>query len=461
MTLTTPYLWTPSSGPSPVTVTGEMPSWLSGHLVRTAPAIFERGAWQAEHWFDGLCLLYGFELRQGHVGFRQQLLASKVEADSRLGKRERLSFGSSVKRSFFKRLFNPIAESTDNANVNVVPWRGGFLAMTESPSQHLIDAATLVTKGVVVHEGFQKLNSITAHPHLDVARRAMVNVGAAYGRTSQLVVFRETEDGRRIEEGRVEVDRSPYIHTFGFSERFVTVVDQPLRFNAVKMLWSNKPVRSHYEWQPETGTRFRVLDRRDGSWRLWEAPTLFVFHIANQFEDGDCLVLDLVEYADPSVIDALTMDRLGAGHPIPNTSLVRYRLDPARKTAVREPVGDVRFELPTINARAHDGRPYRYAWGTFGGEGFDAVIKLDLQTGTPVQTKDDAFLNGEALFVPRPGSTAEDDGVVLTVGVHRDGTRSALTVLDAATLELRARAEVALALPMGFHGSFTHAGQST
>jgi carotenoid cleavage dioxygenase-like enzyme len=28
--------------------------------VRTAPAVFEQNGWRADHWFDGLGLLYGF-----------------------------------------------------------------------------------------------------------------------------------------------------------------------------------------------------------------------------------------------------------------------------------------------------------------------------------------------------------------------------------------------------------------
>jgi len=37
-------------------VTGSLPDWLRGELVRTCPAVFQAVRWQAGHWFDGLCM---------------------------------------------------------------------------------------------------------------------------------------------------------------------------------------------------------------------------------------------------------------------------------------------------------------------------------------------------------------------------------------------------------------------
>jgi carotenoid cleavage dioxygenase-like enzyme len=44
--------------------------------------------------------------------------------------------------------------------------------------------------------------------------------------------------------------------------------------------------------------------------------------------------------------------------------------------------------------------------------------------------------------------------VLLAVGSHVDTQRSAMVVLDAATLDVRAWAEVPIPIPLGFHGSF-------
>jgi beta,beta-carotene 9',10'-dioxygenase len=43
-------------------VRGTVPPWLTGTLVRTAPAQFEVGDQRYNHWFDGLAMLHKFAL---------------------------------------------------------------------------------------------------------------------------------------------------------------------------------------------------------------------------------------------------------------------------------------------------------------------------------------------------------------------------------------------------------------
>ncbi len=59
----------------------------------------------------------------------------------------------------------------------------------------------------------------------------------------------------------------------------------------------------------------------------------------------------------------------------------------------------------------------------------------------------------EPVFVPRPGATAEDSGVLLSTLTQADG-RTALLVLDAASLQEVARAVMPYGVPNGFHGCF-------
>ena len=52
--------------PEPVTleVSGTLPSWLEGALLRTGPSKFEVGARSYNHWFDGLAMLHRFVFAQ-------------------------------------------------------------------------------------------------------------------------------------------------------------------------------------------------------------------------------------------------------------------------------------------------------------------------------------------------------------------------------------------------------------
>jgi beta,beta-carotene 9',10'-dioxygenase len=444
-------------------VLGALPGWLKGQLVRTAPAAFTTGGFAAQHWFDAQGLVYGFEFGQG-VRFKQQLLASRHLAALERGENRMASFGTDLSRSFFRRLFQPIPQLTDNANVNIVPWQGRWLAMTEAPDQHQIDPVTLASVGVYQYEDELPGGLIpSAHPHYDAAGGAMVNVGSLYGAKSEVLVFRQGRDSHRRElEGRLALKHVPYIHSFGLTARHAVIIDQPLAVNPLRMLFSNKAFIRHFEWQPGRGTRLWKLERSTGKWSAYEADALFCFHTINSFEDGADLVMDFIAFDDPAVIDAFYVDALARGLPDLKPRLLRARLTPGKQHAYIEPLSDDGFDFPQISYRAHHGLPYRYAWGTSFGhtpEGrYESVLhKLDVTSGQALRFTDPAFTFGEPVFVPRPGAPAEDDGVLLAVGSHASDDKSRLLVIDAARLEPLATCDVPLSIPLGFHGTFARA----
>ena len=182
-----PFRWTQRERTSlPVQVSGSLPPWLRGQLVRTAPAVFESHGWRAAHWFDGLGLVYGFSF--GHeVSFTQQALACGQARELAAGRARTASFDTPMRRNLLQRLLAPVPPVTDNANVNVVPWQGAWLAMTESPHQHVIDAGDLGSRGTYRYEDdLPRGLGMTAHPHFDFERNAMVNLGTTLGPKSEL-----------------------------------------------------------------------------------------------------------------------------------------------------------------------------------------------------------------------------------------------------------------------------------
>jgi len=62
-------------------LSGELPSWLQGSLLRTGPAKFEVGGTAAggggqrmRHWFDGLAMLHRFTIGHGRVSYGNRFL---------------------------------------------------------------------------------------------------------------------------------------------------------------------------------------------------------------------------------------------------------------------------------------------------------------------------------------------------------------------------------------------------
>ena len=110
-------------------------------------------------------------------------------------------------------------------------------------------------------------------------------------------------------------------------------------------------------------------------------------------------------------------------------------------------------------ARERTGKPYGYAYGVDaagrdGWSAFDALVKIDVRGRSVATWRAPGAYPGEPLFVGRPGATDEDDGVLLSVVLDTNEAASYLLVLDARTLEERARAIAPHAIPFGFHGLF-------
>ena len=129
----------------PAKIDGTIPEWLRGEVVRTCPAVFETSGWRAQHWFDGLGMIYAFRIGNLGVDFRSRLLDSETARDAWQGKANLGSFGTPTARPLVQRIFVPVARISDNTNVNIVRMGPELVAMTEGDRQNVIDAETLAS----------------------------------------------------------------------------------------------------------------------------------------------------------------------------------------------------------------------------------------------------------------------------------------------------------------------------
>ena len=99
------------------------------------------------------------------------------------------------------------------------------------------------------------------------------------------------------------------MHSFGMSERYVVLAENPLIVNPMSMPLSKKAFIDNYTWEPERGTRLIVMDRHTGEVQgIHETDAMFCFHHVNSFERDGELVVDLIAYDDPAVIHMLDLD---------------------------------------------------------------------------------------------------------------------------------------------------------
>jgi beta,beta-carotene 9',10'-dioxygenase len=444
-------------------LSGELPAWLGGSLLRTGPAKFEVGEQRMGHWFDGLAMLHRFTIDAGKVSYGNRYLQSRsYRAAKAQGRMVYGEFATDPCRSLFKRvqtLFAPGKTLPDNANINVTRLGERFISMTETPMPVQFDPHTLETAGVQPYEVPGQLT--TAHPHMDRASRGMLNYAAKLGRVSKYRFFAVDPDASKPRAiGSLPVKEPAYMHSFGLTERWLVLAEFPLVVNPLALALSGRPYIENYKWKPELGTRFTLVDRATGeATGGFQTDACFAFHHVNAYEDGGEVVVDLCVFADAGVIEDLYLDRLRQGKPVQSAELTRFRLKLADRSVQRERLSEEEIELPRINYGRCNERPYRYVWGVGDGPSgwLERIVKIDTHDGAALSWAERGCYPGEPVFVGRPDAQDEDDGVLLSVVLDAAAESSFLLVLDAADLRELARARVPHHIPFGFHGQFARA----
>ncbi|HSK50549.1 MAG TPA: carotenoid oxygenase family protein [Solirubrobacterales bacterium] len=445
-------------------VEGQIPAWLSGTLLRNGPAKFEAGERALRHWFDGQAMLHRFSFDGGRVAYANRFLRTEAYREVEAGRISYGEFATDPCRSLFKRaatMFRP--RLTDNCNVNLTRLGDEFVAMTETPLPVAFDPETLEALGVAYEP--PGLHA-TAHPHHDPERGELVAYATHFGPRSEYRIYAQADRSRQRPIASLPVSEPSYMHSFALTERYAVLVAFPLVVSPLRLGLSGRPFIENYRWKPELGTEILVFEREGGDLRgRYEAAPCFSFHHVNAFERGEELVLDLIAYDDAAIVRALYLERLrtGTSPELAEGRLRRYRVGLSGGAVVEEELSEAALELPRIDYRERNGRPYRFVYGAGvhrGEDGapadfLDQLVKVDVGDGAATTWWEPGSYPGEPVFVPTPQpDRAEDDGVLLSVVLDGRSASSYLLVLDAATMDEVGRARVPHHIPFGFHGPY-------
>ncbi|HVL52538.1 MAG TPA: carotenoid oxygenase family protein [Actinomycetota bacterium] len=448
-------------------VSGAIPSWLSGTLVRTGPAKFEVGQQKFNHWFDGLGMLHRFALEGGEVSYGNKYIQSRAYLEAmendQISMRE---FATDPDPKLFRHVshgYEP--HGTDNAIVNVVKVRDKILATTQMPLPIEFDPYTLKTIGTFDYEDNLPDGFTTPHPQVDHKEGFLYNWTISLDPPISHNLYRFDGTNRELLT-TIRSEAPSFLNSFALTDLYVVMVEQPYRLDVMSLIAGGKAFANCFDWHPEEPCRFHVIDRADGELlRTFETESFFFLHHINAYEDDDGVVVDMVTYRDPQIIQALYLDNLRAGGAIPVPQARRFRLNSDEDRIYSEPLRDAFVELPRINYDKVNGRPYKYFYG-FGGYGsapggsaltFDfanSLVKVDV-TGGPTQIwQEDGCFPGEPIFVPEPDAVEEDDGVLLSVVLDSAASSSFLLVVDARTMQELGRAGLPHHVPFSLGGEF-------
>jgi carotenoid cleavage dioxygenase-like enzyme len=443
-------------------IQGHIPPWLTGTLVRNGPAKFEVGAQHYNHWFDGLAMLHTFSFQGGRVSYANRFLESQSFMEAREhGKISRGEFGTNPGRSLLGRvmaLFSP--RTTDNAAVSINMVANEYIALTETPVPLIFDPATLRTLGAFHYDDPLKGQLSTAHPHFDFVRNQYFNYCTQLSRKSTYHLFSIAAQSRRRQlVSSIAVDTPAYMHSFGMTQRYVILAEFPLVVRPLALRLSGKPFIENFQWQPQRGTRFRVISKDDGHVvATCESEAFFAFHHVNAFEQGDDIVVDLIAYPDATIIDALYLDKLRRGRAdLATGQLRRYCLRLTGGDSAYETLSEETLEFPRIHYKACNANPYRYLFATgnrLPHNFHDQLVKIDVQDRTSQSWFEQGCYPGEPVFVAAPDTVGEDEGVILSVVLDAQQGSSFLLILEARSFAELARARVPHHIPFGLHGQY-------
>lgn len=446
-------------------VRGQIPSWLTGSVIRVTPAQFDIGGGSVGHWFDGLGMLNAFSFSSGTVSYASRLQDTEAHRAARRGRYyPGVSMATDPCRYLGQRLTMVFDRSElGTPNVNVARLGDRYLAATESSAPLEFDPDSLETRGFVdLRDSIRDFHGSFAHPHFDLDTGEMLTYITRISAPNQhRIVAIEPNTLKRRQIATVPATRNPsYMHSFALTENFIVLTMQPLSYSLPDILRSGK-FQDGYRWHPERGTHFAVIDRRTG--RLLgrhQAEPFFYWHHANAFEQDGEIVLDVVASDSPESVWDLDLAKLRdpAHRPAFYGNLRRYRIPLRGGPAWGTTVSDLRMEFPQFNYGANQGRDYRFVYGiAYRGtesDWFDQIVKIDVGDGSAKTWHEEGCYPSEPMFAQAPGGDGEDAGVVLNIVLDSRAGRSFLLVLDGATFQELGRAEVPHHIPFNFHQQY-------
>ncbi len=419
-----------------VAVEGRLPGWLSGSYLGIGPARFHRGEMRYRHWLDGDGMVFRLRIAEGGARLTTRWLGSpKHDEEAAAGRFLYRTFGTSFEGD---RLVRNVALATP-VNVSVYPFAGRLLAFGEQGLPWELDPTTLETLGE--HTFDRRLNHISpfsAHPSLDPDSGEMVNFGISFATAAPtLTLYRFGADGQLTYRRRHALDLPASVHDFGLSPHWAAVHVAPYLLDMEAFLERGASVQEALRWQPERGSRLWIFDREQGDLTsVVPVGEGYCLHHINAFEQGEDLVVDLLELSEPIYPDYQPLPELFVD--VKPARPVRLVIDPrqGRLRSRQELAFDQSADFAAIDPHLA-GKSYRWFWmlavahtGRPGRKFLDRLVRGDWQEGRLAELyapEPGRYLAAEPAFVPGP----EGAGVVLVPELDTEVMSTSFLVLDA------------------------------
>ncbi|KAA1380095.1 carotenoid oxygenase family protein [Aeromicrobium fastidiosum] len=422
-------------------VQGEIPSDLDGVYLRNTenplhPAI------RNYHPFDGDGMVHVVGFRDGTAFYRNSFVRTDgLMAEQDAGKSLWAGLAERPSQSLMDHGWGARGRMKDASSTDVVVHNGVALtSFYQCGDLYRVDPMTTRTLGKETWGGAFPFDwGVSAHPKIDDA-------------TGEMLFFNYSTEAPYMNYGVVDANHElvhytpvplpgPRLpHDMAFTENYAILNDCPLFWDPEGLAQGAYAARFHRDMPMRLG----VIPRRGGpdDIRWFDCESTFVLHWVNAYEDGDEIVVDGFFESDPSPADNgmgdkwqrafrfLANDRM-------QPRLHRWRLNMVTGLVKEETLTDTISEFGMMNG-SHAGRKYRYAYAATSKPAwflFDGLVKHDTWTGQEQHFRFEENVYGsESAMAPRVGSTAEDDGYLITLTTDMNQDASFCVVFDASDI---------------------------
>jgi carotenoid isomerooxygenase len=377
--------------------------------------------------------------------------------------------------------------------------------MTETPKMRQFNPKTLETLDLVNLKDYTGIVFQPAHPVV-AEDGSLYNIGLKMGSAgTQFIIFHIPNAENKFENMKIVAKFPPkrksypsYTHSFALTENFFVVIEQPFTmsvYELAKSIFKRTNFTDSFRWFEDEPVYVHLIDRKSGQIvHSYETETFFFFHTINAYEENGHVILDLTCYEGSEIVKSLMVENMRTLQNRPKTRMFTSRplryvfpltysaddkvdknlitLNGSETKAYMQSSGTVLcfpemlcdrpFEFGTLYYEKHYAKKYRYFYGV----GMDIysdfpgrLIKVDVETKKEWIWQEENVYPSEALFIPSPTATSEDDGVLVSALLRgkEDTNCVELLVLDAKTFKELGRSEFKdLPSPVTktFHGWF-------
>ncbi|MGJ9422579.1 carotenoid oxygenase family protein [Aeromicrobium sp. CF3.5] len=420
-------------------VEGEIPTDLDGVYLRNTENPVHPSL-KNYHPFDGDGMIHVVGFRDGKAFYRNRFIRTDgLMAEQEAGHALWAGLAERPSSALRDKGWGARTRMKDASSTDVLVHRGMALStFYQCGDMYRIDPMSAETRGKEDWNGkFPFEWGVSAHPKVD-------------DRTGEMLFFNYSKEAPYMHYGVVDEnnDLSHYIdvplpgprlpHDMAFTENYAIVNDCPLFWDPEALKADAHMARFH----PDMPMRLGVIPRKGKTEdiRWFDAEATYVLHWVNAYEEGDEIVLDGFFQGDPEPADNgmgnawerafrfLALDRM-------QSRLHRWRLNLKTGEVREQQLSDSITEFGMMNG-AYAGGEYRYAYAATGKPSwflFDGLVKHDLKLGTEERYSfGDGVYGSESAMAPRIGSTAEDDGYLITITTDMNDDASYAVVFDAA-----------------------------